>query len=193
VLDTSTEQPPEYPICSPVLEPVAGDSAGPDLNIPLPLEPRAHREVPATQLPLQEGRKVAFHLPSDSGTDEGDWVLVLVVKCIDQGENRSVVPSRHCQSSSGSRRYSSYVVQDAEPPGGRHTRSVSTEAAQSQHVNLTYATGSMIRHSDQLYHSPILAHLPIPRHTRAHILFSLRAQRSWRCIRKLPSSIQQKF
>ena len=48
-------------------------------------------------MPLQEGRKVAFHPPSGSGTngptDESTWILAVVTKCINQDKNRSVFSS----------------------------------------------------------------------------------------------------
>ncbi|KAF9643914.1 hypothetical protein BDM02DRAFT_3157319 [Thelephora ganbajun] len=78
----------------------ARNSVGPGSNIPFSREPKARREALAAQLPLQEGRKVAFHPPSSSGTngptDESTWILAVVTRCINQDKNR-------------------YVVQDAEP------------------------------------------------------------------------------
>jgi len=78
----------------------ARNSVGPGSNIPFSREPKARREALAAQLPLQEGRKVAFHPPLGSGTngptDESTWILAVVTKCINQDKNR-------------------YVVQDAEP------------------------------------------------------------------------------
>ncbi|KII86869.1 hypothetical protein PLICRDRAFT_143412 [Plicaturopsis crispa FD-325 SS-3] len=60
-------------------------------------DPKSRREALARQLPLQEGRKVAFHPPAGKPGDEADentWILAVVTKCIDK--NR-------------------YEVQDAEP------------------------------------------------------------------------------
>lgn len=78
----------------------ARNSVGPGPNAHFPREPRARREALAAQLPLQEGRKVAFHPPNGSGTngptDESTWILAVVTKCINQDKNR-------------------YEVQDAEP------------------------------------------------------------------------------
>jgi len=78
----------------------ARNSVGPGSNTPFSREPKARREALAAQLPLQEGRKVAFHPPTGSGTnaptDESTWILAVVTKCINQDKNR-------------------YVVQDAEP------------------------------------------------------------------------------
>jgi len=72
----------------------ARNSVGPGSNIPFSREPKARREALAAQLPLQEGRKVAFHPPSGSGTngptDESTWILAVVTKCINQDKNRSV-------------------------------------------------------------------------------------------------------
>lgn len=66
-------------------------------------EPKARREALSKQLPLREGRKVAFHppagKPADGSTPDGDentWILAVVTKCINQDRNR-------------------YEVQDAEP------------------------------------------------------------------------------
>ncbi|KZT12024.1 uncharacterized protein LAESUDRAFT_719985 [Laetiporus sulphureus 93-53] len=79
-------------------------SVGPPQPIPFSREPRARREALAPQLPLQEGRKVAFHPPQNAnkpadgsagGKDE-EWILAVVTKCINQDKNR-------------------YEVQDAEP------------------------------------------------------------------------------
>jgi len=76
------------------------NSVGPSSNIPFSREPKARREALGTQLPLKEGRKVAFHPPTVSGTngptDESTWILAVVTKCINQDKNR-------------------YEVQDAEP------------------------------------------------------------------------------
>jgi hypothetical protein len=73
----------------------ARNSVGPGSNIPFSREPKARREALAAQLPLQEGRKVAFHPPTGSGTngptDESTWILAVVTKCINQDRNRSVV------------------------------------------------------------------------------------------------------
>lgn len=71
----------------------ARNSVGPGSNIPFPREPKARREALAAQLPLQEGRKVAFHPPNGSGTngptDESTWILAVVTS---QDKNR-LVPS----------------------------------------------------------------------------------------------------
>lgn len=73
----------------------ARNSVGPGSNIPFSREPKARREALAAQLPLQDGRKVAFHPPTGSGTnaptDESTWILAVVTKCINQDKNRSVV------------------------------------------------------------------------------------------------------
>ncbi|PIL22556.1 hypothetical protein GSI_15245 [Ganoderma sinense ZZ0214-1] len=88
-------------------------SVGPQPSIPFSREPKARREALAKQLPLQEGRKVAFHPPINTsktdaatgGKDE-EWILAVVTKCINQDKNR-------------------YEVQDPEPqedgqPGQRY-------------------------------------------------------------------------
>ncbi|EPQ54487.1 hypothetical protein GLOTRDRAFT_106180 [Gloeophyllum trabeum ATCC 11539] len=75
----------------------ARSSAGPAPPIPFSRDPKARREALAKQLPLQEGRKVAFHPPPHSGkpgetgggeTDENTWILAVVTKCINQDKNR---------------------------------------------------------------------------------------------------------
>jgi SAGA-associated factor 29 len=78
-------------------------SIGPSPAIPFSREPKARREALAKQLPLQEGRKVAFHPPvgkaadgSTAEADENTWILAVITKCINQDKNR-------------------YEVQDAEP------------------------------------------------------------------------------
>lgn len=80
------------------------NSVGPQTAIPFSREPKARREALSKQLPLQEGRKVAFHPPQNSskavdsatgGKDE-EWILAVVTKCINQDKNR-------------------YEVQDPEP------------------------------------------------------------------------------
>ncbi|TBU62334.1 SGF29 tudor-like domain-containing protein [Dichomitus squalens] len=88
-------------------------SVGPQPSIPFSREPKARREALAKQLPLQDGRKVAFHPPTNTskndaaanGKDE-EWILAVVTKCINQDKNR-------------------YEVQDPEPqedgqPGQRY-------------------------------------------------------------------------
>lgn len=70
-------------------------SVGPPPSIPFSREPKARREALAKQLPLQEGRKVAFHPPTNTskadtatgGKDE-EWILAVVTKCINQDKNR---------------------------------------------------------------------------------------------------------
>jgi len=70
----------------------ARNSVGPTASIPFSREPKARREALAKQLPLQEGRKVAFHPPPSAGsngeTDENTWILAVVTKCINQDKNR---------------------------------------------------------------------------------------------------------
>ncbi|KAI0335926.1 hypothetical protein GY45DRAFT_1316697 [Cubamyces sp. BRFM 1775] len=88
-------------------------SVGPQPTIPFSREPKARREALAKQLPLQEGRKVAFHPPPNTNKADGatggkdeEWILAVVTKCINQDKNR-------------------YEVQDPEPqedgsPGQRY-------------------------------------------------------------------------
>ncbi|KAG1742369.1 SGF29 tudor-like domain-containing protein [Suillus paluster] len=78
-------------------------STGPSPAIPFSREPKARREALAKQLPLREGRKVAFHPPagkaadgSTADADENTWILAVITKCINQDKNR-------------------YEVQDVEP------------------------------------------------------------------------------
>ncbi|KAI0076702.1 hypothetical protein K474DRAFT_1622351 [Panus rudis PR-1116 ss-1] len=78
------------------------NSVGPQ-QVPFSRDPKARREALAKQLPLQEGRKVAFHPPQTSGKvgevtggKDEEWILAVVTKCINQDKNR-------------------YEVQDPEP------------------------------------------------------------------------------
>ncbi|KAL0961072.1 hypothetical protein HGRIS_006056 [Hohenbuehelia grisea] len=81
----------------------ARGSVGPNVPLPFSRDPKARREALSSQLPLQEGRKVAFH-PSGgksaggaaADADENTWILAVVTKCINADKNR-------------------YEVQDAEP------------------------------------------------------------------------------
>lgn len=64
-------------------------------SLPFSREPKARREALAKQLPLQEGRKVAFHPPAgktaDGASADGDentWILAVITKCINQDKNR---------------------------------------------------------------------------------------------------------
>lgn len=96
-------------------------STGPSPAVPFSREPKARREALAKQLPLQEGRKVAFHPPvgknADGSTvdvDENTWILAVITKCINQDKNRRVIFSAleviyliDC--------IYSYEVQDVEP------------------------------------------------------------------------------
>ncbi|KAG6816806.1 hypothetical protein H0H87_002775 [Tephrocybe sp. NHM501043] len=81
----------------------ARNSVGPTPPIPFSRDPKARREALHKQLPLQPGRKVAFHPPpgkpsngASADNDENTWILALVTKCINADKNR-------------------YEVQDAEP------------------------------------------------------------------------------
>ncbi|KAJ4482136.1 SGF29 tudor-like domain-containing protein [Lentinula aciculospora] len=69
-------------------------SSGPPAGTALPREPKARREAWAKQLPLQEGRQVAFHPPPNKGNnsvteaDDNNWILAVVDKCINGDKNR---------------------------------------------------------------------------------------------------------
>ncbi|KAL5520121.1 hypothetical protein ACEPAG_1781 [Sanghuangporus baumii] len=91
-------------------------SEGPAVPPPQPFkgDSKARARFYAKQLPLQEGRKVAFHPPSTGGAeaDENTWILAVVTRCINQEKNR-------------------YEVQDAEPqedgqPGQRYSSNLKT-------------------------------------------------------------------
>jgi SAGA-associated factor 29 len=69
----------------------ARNSVGPSPTIPFSRDPKARREALSKQLPLQEGRKVAFHPPpgkAGGADDENTWILALVTKCIHADKNR---------------------------------------------------------------------------------------------------------
>ncbi|KAH9950535.1 SGF29 tudor-like domain-containing protein [Amylocystis lapponica] len=80
------------------------NSVGPQPSLPFPRESKARRLAFGPQLPLQPGRKVAFHPPQNTtkaadaaaAGKEEDWILAVVTKCINQDKNR-------------------YEVQDPEP------------------------------------------------------------------------------
>ncbi|KAG5652966.1 hypothetical protein H0H81_002864 [Sphagnurus paluster] len=81
----------------------ARNSVGPPPAIPFSRDPKARREALGPQLPLQEGRKVAFHPPPGKSAnggapdnDENTWILAIIIKSINADKNR-------------------YEVQDAEP------------------------------------------------------------------------------
>ena len=68
-------------------------SEGPAVPPPQPFksDAKARAKFYSKQLPLQEGRKVAFHPPSTGSaepTDENTWILAVVIKCISQEKNR---------------------------------------------------------------------------------------------------------
>ncbi|KAG6876518.1 hypothetical protein C0992_012602 [Termitomyces sp. T32_za158] len=115
-LDTSLpDKRPKRRVTSPSATPVPGATSRNSVSITLPArtsvgpgtsgfsrDPKSRREALHKQLPLQEGRRVAFHPPpgkTANGTtdnDENTWILALVTKCINADKNR-------------------YEVQDAEP------------------------------------------------------------------------------
>ncbi|KAJ7366861.1 SGF29 tudor-like domain-containing protein [Mycena albidolilacea] len=89
----------------------ARNSVGPSPAAAFSRGPKAQREILARQLPLQENRKVAFHQPSgkpsvggkptgtanaNADTGENNWILAVVVRCLNNDKNR-------------------YEVQDPEP------------------------------------------------------------------------------
>ncbi|KAI0322410.1 SGF29 tudor-like domain-containing protein [Amylostereum chailletii] len=80
-------------------------SVGPQASGAFSREPKARREALSGQLPLQEGRLVAFHPNSSMSkvngaeaaeTDDNTWILAKVLRSINQDKNR-------------------YEVEDAEP------------------------------------------------------------------------------
>ncbi|KAK7469216.1 hypothetical protein VKT23_003705 [Stygiomarasmius scandens] len=81
----------------------ARNSVGPSPPVPFSREPKARREALAKQLPLQEGRKVAFHPPpnkANGGTESDDnWILAVVTKCINADKNRYEVHDPEPQES----------------------------------------------------------------------------------------------
>lgn len=89
------------PVRSVTLNLPTRNSVGPSASVPFSREPKARREALAKQLPLQEGRKVAFHPPQNSkgadgatgGKDE-EWILAVVIGCINQDKNRFVLRIR---------------------------------------------------------------------------------------------------
>jgi len=71
------------------------NSVGPSAATPFSREPKARKDALAKQLPLQEGRKVAFHPPAGkpgeaTDADENTWILAVVTKCFSQDKNRLV-------------------------------------------------------------------------------------------------------
>ena len=74
-----------------------GSQSSSSQSVPFSREPKARREALAKQLPLEKGRKVAFHPPQNTKGAEGlgggkdeEWILAVVTKCINQDKNRSV-------------------------------------------------------------------------------------------------------
>ena len=94
---------------------------GPSPVIPFSRDPKARREALAKQLPLLEGRKVAFHPPpgksGGGGSGDGDentWILAIVTKCINADKNRLGSFVSWLWSSFIINNFR-YEVQDAEP------------------------------------------------------------------------------
>ena len=80
-------------------------SAGPPQEKSFSRDPKARREALGKQLPLLEGRKVAFHPPSNTSKGDGggggkdeEWILAVVTKCINQDKNRYVPDLRPCDT-----------------------------------------------------------------------------------------------
>ena len=101
-------------------------SAGPPPQQPpaFSRDPRARREALGAQLPLQEGRKVAFHPPTNTSKNEGggggkdeEWILAVVTKCINQDKNRYGLGESVPETCTGRSSHvcGSYEVQDPEP------------------------------------------------------------------------------
>ncbi|KAJ7600594.1 SGF29 tudor-like domain-containing protein [Mycena floridula] len=66
-------------------------SVGPSPAIPYSKDPKLRREALASQLPLAENRKVAFHPTSKvngSEPEENNWILAIITKCINADKNR---------------------------------------------------------------------------------------------------------
>jgi len=95
---TATEWSPATPATPGVnsLQKITHNSVGPSSNTPFSRELKARRKALGSQLPLQEGRKVAFYPPPGSSaigpTHEHTWILAVVTKCINQYKDRSVDP-----------------------------------------------------------------------------------------------------
>ncbi|EJC98115.1 uncharacterized protein FOMMEDRAFT_114966 [Fomitiporia mediterranea MF3/22] len=92
----------------------ASESPGAPAQQPFKGDAKARHRFYQKQLPLQEGRKVAFHPPSTGGAeaDENTWILAVITRCINPEKNR-------------------YEVQDAEPqedgqPGQRYSSNTKT-------------------------------------------------------------------
>ncbi|KAF5385639.1 hypothetical protein D9757_005457 [Collybiopsis confluens] len=89
---------------TPQVQPAIG--RGPSITLPprhstgtptgaISREPKARREAWAKQLPLVGGRQVAFHPPPNKGgtsslpeSDDNNWILAVVDKCINGDKNR---------------------------------------------------------------------------------------------------------
>lgn len=98
------------------------NSVGPQPVVPFSREPRARREALAKQLPLEKGRKVAFHPPQNtkgadsvSGGKDEEWILAVVTKCINQDKNRYDPRHRSLYDGLNDDDDISYEVQDPEP------------------------------------------------------------------------------
>lgn len=57
---------------------------------PYKADPKARYKFYQRQLPLHEGRKVAFHPPSTGGaeTDENTWILAVITRCFANEKHR---------------------------------------------------------------------------------------------------------
>lgn len=67
----------------------ARTSAGPGI-VAFSRDPKSRREALGGQLPLQRGRKVAFHQkPNVPGEDgEANWILAVIIQSINGDKNR---------------------------------------------------------------------------------------------------------
>lgn len=68
----------------------ASEGTTPPPQLPFKTDTKARHRFYAKQLPLQEGRKVAFHPPNTSGAevDENTWILAVIMRCINQEKHR---------------------------------------------------------------------------------------------------------
>jgi SAGA-associated factor 29 len=87
---------------TPGTPPVGGNVTLPERDgtfrrIPFTRDPNARRKWLGLQLPLQEGRKIAFFPPygvasgnTRADVDDTTWILAVVVECLNQDKNRLV-------------------------------------------------------------------------------------------------------
>lgn len=70
-------------------------SEGPSAPPPFKRDAKARAKYYSKQTPFHEGRKVAFHAPSNSGKgdadaegDENTWILAVITQCLSLEKNR---------------------------------------------------------------------------------------------------------